>query len=50
MSNKINESMSLAKPDANNLNVTQKVAVTLGVVGLLVFALAIFNINFSNKT
>jgi polyferredoxin len=50
MSNKINESMSLAKPEGNNLNVTQKVAVTLGVVGLLIFALAIFNINFSNKT
>jgi polyferredoxin len=50
MSNQINESMSLAKPEANNLNVTQKVAVTLGVVGLLIFALAIFNITFSNKT
>ena len=50
MSNKINESMSLAKPEANNLNVKQKVAVTFGIIGLLIFALAIFNTNFPNKT
>jgi polyferredoxin len=50
MSNQINESMSLAKPEANNLSVKQKMAVAFGVVGLLIFALAIFNTNFPNKT
>ena len=50
MSNKINESMSLAKPEANNLSIKQKVAVTVGIIGLLIFALAIFNTNFPNKT
>ena len=29
MSNKINQSMSLAKPEANNLSIKQKIAVTL---------------------
>ena len=47
---KNNESISFAKPEANNLNAIQKLAVALGVVGLLIFLLAIFNTSFSNKT
>lgn len=49
MSNKLNESMSLAKPEANNLSVKQKIAVTIGLIGLFIFTLAIFNTNFPNK-
>jgi polyferredoxin len=49
MSVKINESMSLAKPDANPLSVIQKIAVALSALGLLIFVLAIFNISFSNN-
>lgn len=49
MSNQLNESMSLAKPEANNLSVKQKIAVTAGIIGLLIFGLAIFNTNFPNK-
>lgn len=44
------KSMSLAKPEANSLSIKQKIAVALGVMGLLIFALAIFNTNFPNKT
>ena len=47
---KNNESISFAKLEANNLNAIQKLSVALGVVGLLVFLLAIFNTSFSNKT
>ena len=49
MSTKINHSMSLAKPDANNLSRKQKVALALGVIGLFILILALFNTNFPNK-
>ncbi len=45
-----NKSMSLAKPEANNLSTKQKVAVALGIMGLLILVLAVFNTNFPNKT
>ncbi len=50
MSNQIHESMSLAKPEANSLSTKQKLALSAGVIGLLIFGLAIFNTNFPNKT
>ena len=49
MSNKLNYSMSLAKPDAQDLSIKQKIAVGLGVIGLLILTLALLNINFPNK-
>ncbi|MBP1840607.1 4Fe-4S binding protein [Formosa algae] len=49
MSNKINHSMSLAQPDALNITNTQKIALAIGVVGLFILALALFNTNFPNK-
>ena len=42
--------MSLAKPDAQNLSTKQKVAVGLGVIGLFILVLALFNTNFPNKS
>ena len=50
MSSKINHSMSLAKPDAQDLSSKQKVAVGLGVTGLFILILALFNTNFPNKS
>ncbi|MFI0430380.1 4Fe-4S binding protein [Mariniflexile sp. HMF6888] len=50
MNNQTHKSMSLAKPEANDLSIKQKVAVALGVIGLFIFALAIFNTHFPNKT
>ncbi len=41
--------MSLAKPDALNITTKQKIALILGVVGLFILALALFNTNFPNK-
>lgn len=50
MSNKLNQSMSLAKPDAQYLSTIQKVAVGLGMTGLFILLLAVFNVDFPNKT
>jgi polyferredoxin len=50
MSNKINSSMSLAKPDSQALSKTQKIGATIGVIGLFIMTLAFFNVNFPNKT
>lgn len=50
MSNKLNHSLSLAKPDAQDLSTKQKIAVFLGVTGLFIMTLALFNTNFPNKT
>ncbi|WP_194767371.1 4Fe-4S binding protein [Tamlana sp. I1] len=50
MNDKQNYSMSLAKPEANQLSAKQKAAVFIGVLGLFIFALAIFNVDFPNKT
>lgn len=41
--------MSLAKPDALDISNKQKVALAVGVVGLFILALALFNTNFPNK-
>jgi polyferredoxin len=49
MSNKLNQSMSLAKPEANDLSTKQKIAVLIGVVGLFILILALFNADFPNK-
>ncbi|QNK76474.1 4Fe-4S binding protein [Winogradskyella sp. PAMC22761] len=49
MSNKLNHSMSLAKPDALDITTKQKVALAIGVIGLFIFTLALFNTNFPNK-
>ncbi len=42
--------MSLAKPDALNITVKQKLALGLGLVGLLILALALFNVTFPYKS
>ncbi len=49
MSNKLNASMSIAKPDSQALTKIQKVAVAIGVIGLFILVLAFFNVNFPNK-
>ena len=49
MSNKMNYSMSLAKPDAQDLSKKQKIALAIGVIGLFILGLALFNTNFPNK-
>ncbi|ARV10105.1 FeS-binding protein [Winogradskyella sp. PC-19] len=49
MSNKINHSMSLAKPDALDITTKQKIALATGIVGLFIFVLALLNTNFPNK-
>ncbi|WP_111682243.1 4Fe-4S binding protein [Winogradskyella tangerina] len=46
MSNKLNHSMSLARPDALNITTIQKVALSIGIVGLFILTLALFNTNF----
>jgi len=49
MSLKLNQSFSLAKPDAPDISTKQKVAVGMGIIGLFILVLAIFNTNFPNK-
>ncbi|MEZ4803600.1 MAG: 4Fe-4S binding protein [Gelidibacter sp.] len=49
MSNKLQSSMSLAKPDSQALTTTQKIAVTIGMIGFFILILAFFNVNFPNK-
>lgn len=49
MSNKLNHSMSLAKPDATDISTKQKIALAIGIIGLFILALALFNTNFPNK-
>lgn len=49
MNNNLQESMSLAKPNAQDLTLNQKISVFIGVLGLFVFALALFNVDFPNK-
>ncbi len=48
MSNKLNHSMSLASPDAFNISTKQKFALGIGLVGLFILALALFNVNLPN--
>ncbi|NNC45310.1 MAG: 4Fe-4S binding protein, partial [Winogradskyella sp.] len=50
MNSKINHSMSLAKPDAHALSIKQRIAIALGITGLFILALALFNTNFPNKS
>ena len=49
MSNKLNHSMSLAKPDPVDISNKQKIALAVGIVGLFILVLALFNTNFPNK-
>ncbi|OUR94532.1 FeS-binding protein [Flavobacteriales bacterium 34_180_T64] len=49
MSHKTNQSMSLAKPDPQDISKKQKVALALGVIGLFILALALVNTNFPNR-
>ena len=49
MSNKLNHSMSLAKPDALDITTKQKVALVIGIAGLFILTLALLNTNFPNK-
>ena len=49
MSENVNHSMSLARPDVGNLPIKQKVGIVLGVVGLFIFVLVLFNLNFPNQ-
>ncbi|WP_290699613.1 4Fe-4S dicluster domain-containing protein [Lacinutrix sp.] len=49
MSNKLNHSMSLAKPDVQDISTKQKIALATGLVGLLILILAFFNVNFPNR-
>ena len=41
--------MSLAKPEANDLSIKQKLSVSLGVIGLFILILALLNTTFPNK-
>ncbi|WP_422107227.1 4Fe-4S binding protein [Winogradskyella sp.] len=49
MSNKLNHSMSLARPDALDITTTQKIALGIGIIGLFILTLALFNTNFPNE-
>jgi polyferredoxin len=49
MNHKTNYSMSLASPEANDLSTKQKIALALGVIGLFILVLALFNTHFPNK-
>ena len=41
--------MSLAKPDPVDISNKQKIALAVGIVGLFILVLALFNTNFPNK-
>lgn len=41
--------MSLARPDALKIKLNQKIAVVIGIIGLFIMTLALFNINFTNQ-
>jgi len=44
------KSMSLTNSEAQNIPIKQKIGLTLGIIGLFILVLAIFNVNFPNKT
>ena len=50
MSDKINYSMSLANPNVQGMTTKQKLAISLGTIGLFILILALANTNFTNKT
>ena len=41
--------MSLARPDALGISNKQKIALAIGIIGLFILAIALFNINFPNE-
>ncbi len=49
MSNKLDHSMSLANPEAKGISTKQKIALAIGLVGLFILVLALFNSNFPNQ-
>lgn len=49
MSQNVEESMSLAKPNVQDLSIKQKISVVIGVFGLFIFVLALVNIDFPNR-
>ena len=49
MNRYFNESFSLASPDATGINRIQKIALSIGIIGLFILALALLNIAFPNK-
>ncbi|WP_136480248.1 4Fe-4S binding protein [Cognatitamlana onchidii] len=49
MNNKINHSLSIAKPDSVAISTKQKIALITGVIGLFILALALLNVNFPNQ-
>ncbi|MGV6827828.1 MAG: 4Fe-4S binding protein [Flavobacteriales bacterium] len=49
MNNNTNQSMSLVKPEATNLTTKQKIALTIGIVGIFILLLALLNFDFPNK-
>ncbi|WP_103069561.1 4Fe-4S binding protein [Aquimarina sediminis] len=49
MSNKLDHSMSLANPNTKGVSIQQKIALAVGLIGLFILALAIFNTNFPNQ-
>lgn len=49
MDHKLQESMSLAKPDAKDLTRKQKISFFIGVLGLFILVLALLNIHLPNQ-
>ncbi|QKX04293.1 4Fe-4S binding protein [Aquimarina sp. TRL1] len=49
MSNKLEHSMSLASPDAKGVSTKQKIALSIGFIGLFILILALANTNFPNQ-
>ncbi|MFH4964838.1 4Fe-4S dicluster domain-containing protein [Gaetbulibacter sp. M235] len=49
MNHKLQESMSLAKPDAKDLTRKQKISFFIGVLGLFILVLALLNIHLPNQ-
>ncbi|MGE5944319.1 MAG: 4Fe-4S binding protein [Flavobacteriales bacterium] len=50
MSDRLKQSMSLAKPDTQDLSVKQKIALAIGFTGCFILVLALFNTHFSNTS
>lgn len=50
MSHKFQESMSLAKPDAQDLTLKQKISVFIGITGVFILILSLFNSGYSNQS
>ena len=50
MSQKFQESMSLAKPESPDLSVKEKVSVFIGLTGLFILIVSLFNLEFPNTS